>query len=130
MRRLLLVVILFGAANAYAAPVGNIGPMSDVELASFGRMAVPYADGRLVYYSAPRDAAKAAAYERQPAAYERKAGAAASESLASMAFWVIAVAACGFAFALGAVGLQSLWVQHPIRDPYQESSEEGCPPAV
>jgi hypothetical protein len=129
MRRLLLAAILFGAANAQAAPFVNTGPISYVELASLGQVVVPHADGRLAYDATSHDQAKAAAYERHPAAYERKADTS-SETVASVVLEMMALVACGLIFALAAVGLRSLWVQHPIRDPYQESSEEGYPPAV
>jgi hypothetical protein len=129
MRRLLLAAILFGAANAYAAPFMNIGPMSDVELASLGQMAVPDAEGRVAYDATSHDQAKAAAYERHPTAYIRKVDTS-SETVTSVVLEMMALVACGLIFALAAVGLRSLWVQHPIRDPYQESSEEGYPPAV
>ena len=114
MRRLLFVeilVVVLGLAlsQASAAPMANLTPISDVELAGSAQMAVPYADGRLSYYTETRadDLADSASWGEISS----------SKSFIALARNLVTVAAMGLFTAMIAVGVRSLWSMDPIRYP-------------
>jgi hypothetical protein len=120
MRRLLLIPIFavmlgFGVTGAAAATIGNLAPISNMELYARAQSAIPYSDGRMAYYTEARveTAAESFAVSAAPAA----------KSFATLVGNLMAVAAIGLLGALGAVGLQSLWMQHPMRDPFTDGPE-------
>jgi hypothetical protein len=111
MRRLLLIAVFsvaFGLTSAQAVPgIGNLGPISDTELASNAQMAGPYSEGRTVSYFDVRAAAPfvEAALTKEPT----------TKSFINLIWRALGVAAAGLLATIAAVGLKSLWVQHPIR---------------
>jgi hypothetical protein len=114
MRRLLFIEILLlglglGLSQASAAPMNNLAPISDVELAASAQMATPYADGRLSYYTEARagNFADSASWSEGTT----------SDGFVSLARNLITVAAMGLVTAMVAVGVRSLWSMDPIRYP-------------
>jgi hypothetical protein len=116
MRKLLLIEIFsimltLGLSGAHAAPVANIGPMSDTALTAQAEMAVPYSDGRLAYVLNVRDeiAADRIAMNTQPG----------GKTFIALARNLATVAATGLVMALASVGVGWLWMVNPIRYPFR-----------
>ena len=110
------VTSAFGGADAFAAPVSEIAPMSNVELAAASQMAAPRADGRLAYSFDARYANLVFGADKGE---EAKGFAGALSNFA-------VVASAGLLAALAAVGVRWVWAQSPIRDPYQsDPNQEG-----
>jgi hypothetical protein len=120
MRKFLLIQIFavmlgVGVAEAAPTPIGNLAPISNVELYARAQSAIPYSDGRLAYYTEVRAETAAESYTLNAVP--------AAKSFATLARNLFTVAGIGLIGALGAVGVQSLWVQHPMRDPFTDGPE-------